>query len=100
MLSDTNIKMGIRLALISDRGERASASALLFENGRAARGTQWAQQPSSGHSSGLGPRSSALPLDPAADVEVRELELSNTLLASAVRSAQHLRCMPLHCLLH
>jgi len=68
--------MGVRLALV----EADSDSALVFESARAATNRNDPR-------SFLGSKTSVLPSDPAADVTVREVLLSNTLLASAVGGA-------------
>ncbi|KAI8469487.1 MAG: hypothetical protein J3K34DRAFT_459366 [Monoraphidium minutum] len=67
----TNVTMGVRLALLEDRGSHA----LVFESARAAtaRGDPRAL---------LAGRTASLPSDPVADVAVREVPLDNTLLAS------------------
>lgn len=74
----TNIRMGVRLALLEDDGR----SAMLFEGTRSdgnGNGDSKATSPTAAA------RSAALPLAAgAADVAVRELPLANTLLASAV----------------
>jgi len=72
----TNISMGVRLALLGD--DRRSA--LLFEPGRARRRTSLVGEIAKVSSA----KSVTLPLDPSADIAVRELPLNNTLLASAV----------------
>jgi hypothetical protein len=71
----TNICMGVRLALVEDDG----ANALVFESERA---TACKGDPNV--STG---RSVVLSSNPSADVNVRELKLERTLLASAVRAA-------------
>lgn len=72
----TNISMGVRLALLGD--DRRSA--LLFEPGRARRRTSLVGEIAKVSSA----KSVTLPLDPSADIAVRELPLNNTLLASAI----------------
>lgn len=108
MLHVTNIQMGVRLALLSD--DRRSA--LLFEPARRRRAAAVSGSalytPAAG---GSGPLSSGtatgssntgcLPLaDAGADVTVRELALSNTLLASAVSHCVLVRVSSGHVCLH
>lgn len=95
MLRTTNVRMGVRLALVE--GEDAD-TALIFES-ESARATHAhaAGGLAAGASAGRGGslsaasvcsangKSVALPADPVADVTVRELRLTHTLLASAVR---------------
>ncbi|KAI8469616.1 MAG: hypothetical protein J3K34DRAFT_521983 [Monoraphidium minutum] len=74
MLRATNLPMGLRLALIRGGGGGGEGErALLFEPAAARRG--W--QPPSGSGGGGG-------AGPLADLTVRELSMSNTLLESAV----------------
>ncbi|KIY97123.1 hypothetical protein MNEG_10840 [Monoraphidium neglectum] len=82
MRDTTNIAMGARLALLDGP---SMGSALIFESVRAdaaASRTPACRLPAGSANSSC--RSVLLPADPAADVTVRELPLSNTLLASAV----------------
>jgi hypothetical protein len=75
----TNVTMGVRLALVEDDRELA----LVFESARATAATAREE----GRNFLSKANTAALPSDPAADVTVRELPLSNTLLASAVGGA-------------
>jgi hypothetical protein len=93
MLRATNLPMGVRLALVQEGCDKA----LLFESSHAAAGrpaglgAAGAGAAAGGQGGaaaaaapGDGPGGAPAPQDAASDLTVRELPLSNTLLASAV----------------